>query len=202
MTALPTSFNDDSQWCNARKRQGDGNCHRPAGWGTDHPGVGKCKLHGGMLNGPRIAGKRMLAEKKARAFLHEQGVRPIIDPVGEFIEFAAEVRATYEFLRDAVAQISVANFEQLDDKGASQVRGLYQAMERAQDRAGRLLHDVNKLGLEERMVALSETHAEQIETVFNNTLAASGLTAEVQAHLRSLLIAELIKVSRQREIDP
>jgi hypothetical protein len=22
-------------------------CHRPAGWGTSHPGVGRCKLHGG-----------------------------------------------------------------------------------------------------------------------------------------------------------
>jgi len=30
------------------KTKGDGEpCKRPAGWGTDHPGVGRCKLHGG-----------------------------------------------------------------------------------------------------------------------------------------------------------
>jgi hypothetical protein len=37
-------------YCGARKRQptypGE-TCWRPAGWGTWHPGCGKCKLHGG-----------------------------------------------------------------------------------------------------------------------------------------------------------
>lgn len=33
--------------CGARKRNGEGVCQLPAGWGTDHPGTGRCKLHGG-----------------------------------------------------------------------------------------------------------------------------------------------------------
>src|SRR4051812_31727674 len=33
--------------CGAQKRQGTGSCGRPAGWGTSHPGWGRCKLHGG-----------------------------------------------------------------------------------------------------------------------------------------------------------
>ena len=33
--------------CGAKKRQGKGKCTRPAGWGTDHAGQGRCKLHGG-----------------------------------------------------------------------------------------------------------------------------------------------------------
>lgn len=40
--------------CGARKRGGDKKgepCQRPAGWGTDHPGTGRCKLHGGSLKG-------------------------------------------------------------------------------------------------------------------------------------------------------
>src|SRR5690349_3505226 len=32
--------------CGAKNRQGQP-CKRPAGWGTDHVGSGKCKLHGG-----------------------------------------------------------------------------------------------------------------------------------------------------------
>lgn len=28
-------------------------CGRPAGWGTNHPGVGRCKLHGGCSTGPK-----------------------------------------------------------------------------------------------------------------------------------------------------
>ena len=33
--------------CGAAKRQGGGPCTQKAGWGTDHVGEGKCKLHGG-----------------------------------------------------------------------------------------------------------------------------------------------------------
>jgi hypothetical protein len=33
------------RYCGAAKRQGDGTCSRPAGWGTGHPGYGTCKLH-------------------------------------------------------------------------------------------------------------------------------------------------------------
>ena len=34
--------------CGAPRRQGvPGPCTRPAGWGTDHAGEGRCKLHGG-----------------------------------------------------------------------------------------------------------------------------------------------------------
>src|SRR5205823_12761118 len=38
------------RYCGARKRQPNHpgeTCRRPAGWGTWHPGVGRCKLHGG-----------------------------------------------------------------------------------------------------------------------------------------------------------
>jgi hypothetical protein len=49
-----TKFSDygphDSPYCGARKKQplypGE-TCRRPAGWGTVHAGVGRCKLHGG-----------------------------------------------------------------------------------------------------------------------------------------------------------
>ena len=40
----------DTPLCGARKRQprypGE-TCARPSGWGTEHPGYGRCKLHGG-----------------------------------------------------------------------------------------------------------------------------------------------------------
>lgn len=36
----------DGKYCGAKTRSG-GKCKRPAGWGTEHPGDGRCKLHGG-----------------------------------------------------------------------------------------------------------------------------------------------------------
>lgn len=40
-------------YCGAKLRKKDRTCRHPAGWGTDHPGVGRCRLHGGAsLCGP------------------------------------------------------------------------------------------------------------------------------------------------------
>jgi len=39
--------------CGRTKRDGSGeSCGLPAGWGTDHPGEGPCKLHGGNAGAP------------------------------------------------------------------------------------------------------------------------------------------------------
>lgn len=42
---------EPDRYCNGRKRTG-GYCTQRAGWGTDHPGTGRCKLHGGSSTGP------------------------------------------------------------------------------------------------------------------------------------------------------
>jgi hypothetical protein len=39
--------------CGAKTRDGTP-CAHPAGWGTDHPGVGRCKLHGGSTSRPML----------------------------------------------------------------------------------------------------------------------------------------------------
>jgi len=50
MTARSRPEPYDSPYCGARKRQPNflgETCRRPAGWGTWHPTIGRCKLHGG-----------------------------------------------------------------------------------------------------------------------------------------------------------
>ncbi|WP_157464919.1 hypothetical protein [Deinococcus apachensis] len=41
--------------CGAKHNKRPGTCKRPAGWGTDHPGEGRCKLHGGVGQKPSLA---------------------------------------------------------------------------------------------------------------------------------------------------
>src|SRR5262249_32735892 len=52
--------------CGARRKQGAGTCRQAAGWKTDHPGVGRCKLHGGGT-----PTKHGLYSKIKRKTLHE-----------------------------------------------------------------------------------------------------------------------------------
>lgn len=62
--------------CGAKTRNG-GHCQLTAGWGTQHPGNGRCKLHGGASPGaPIITGRYSLAhrkslEEKARTFAND-----------------------------------------------------------------------------------------------------------------------------------
>ena len=43
----PTQGEKNYPICGAERRQERGVCTRPSGWGTTHPGQGRCKLHGG-----------------------------------------------------------------------------------------------------------------------------------------------------------
>ena len=57
-------MSDPDTYCNGRQNgadvpkvdpgphAGDGYCKRPAGWGTEHQGEGRCKLHGGRSGRP------------------------------------------------------------------------------------------------------------------------------------------------------
>jgi hypothetical protein len=52
---------DKGSKCGAKTRGGHP-CGRPAGWGTPHPGSGRCKLHGGLSTGPKSTeGKKKIA---------------------------------------------------------------------------------------------------------------------------------------------
>jgi hypothetical protein len=57
VTTKKTSQNKphDKNICGAKGKQSGLPCARPAGWGTSHPGEGRCKLHGGCSTGPKDA---------------------------------------------------------------------------------------------------------------------------------------------------
>lgn len=57
--------------CNAPIRRGDRAgrvCRQPAGFRTDHPGIGKCYLHGGSTYSHRKAAQRVMAEQMAATY--------------------------------------------------------------------------------------------------------------------------------------
>jgi len=50
---------DDYRRCGAKTRAGTP-CQQKAGWGTDHVGTGRCKLHGGKSTGAPQGNKNAL----------------------------------------------------------------------------------------------------------------------------------------------
>lgn len=61
MSESEAMSSSESPRCGARTRQG-GLCRHPAGYGTDHPGYGRCKFHlGSTRNGRVHAAKERIA---------------------------------------------------------------------------------------------------------------------------------------------
>lgn len=90
--------------CGATKRQGEGDCQRPAGWGTDHVGVGRCKLHGGKTRSHLVAAAQGMAE----IALKRLGV-PIVDadPSEQLLEMVRESAGNVACLRDLVGELEL-----------------------------------------------------------------------------------------------
>ena len=80
----------DTPTCDAQKRGSDGTCSLPAGWGTEHTGEGRCKLHGGAGGRPvehgRYSTKKQNLQEKLEQYRTE-------DSPGELWEELALLRA-------------------------------------------------------------------------------------------------------------
>ncbi|MEU8199526.1 hypothetical protein AB0C10_37655 [Microbispora amethystogenes] len=73
----------DRNKCHADKRdEGGGYCHQPAGWGTEHVGVGRCRKHGGNTPSHRAAAR----QEHARRAVVTYGLPREIDPAAALLE--------------------------------------------------------------------------------------------------------------------
>ena len=69
-------------FCGAQRRHQGSDCRRPSGWGTNHPGWGRCKLHGGSTDSHVESAQIAQATEVARLF----GVPREVNPVDGIME--------------------------------------------------------------------------------------------------------------------
>ncbi len=88
----------DPDICGAKTRDGTP-CKRPAGWGTEHVGDGRCKTHGGNAGRPPKHGRYSV---KARDGLEEKirQYREDENPAGQWDELALLRALLQEWLDD------------------------------------------------------------------------------------------------------
>lgn len=82
--------------CGARLKNGPGTCTKAAGWRTDHPGEGRCYLHGGATP-PKTHGRYSQIQ---RAGLRERIERFEADP--DPLNLGAEIALLRAFLEDLI----------------------------------------------------------------------------------------------------
>jgi hypothetical protein len=151
--------------CGGKLLKRAGNCTRPAGWGTTHPGFGRCKLHGGSAPSGRSAGAR----KQAEAELARLSLPPVDDPLSALAAVTAEVLAWKDQMAGLVNKLTSVRYE--GDGMGEQLRAEVALFERALDRCEKFLTAMARLDIDDRLARITEARAAVFVAVL---LAALG----------------------------
>lgn len=198
MTVAKRSAGLDGK-CGAKKRQGTGFCTQRAGWGTDHPGVGRCKLHGGKTESHNQAAEVEVLRQAAQNL----GIVPDehVDPGQQMLDLIAEAARNLEFYRTLVGQLPThpsADKFTIEDGEPHWERGdpgiyaptrhqsgiptgeakrhiLVQMYDDERDRLANFVQVALRAGVEERRVRLAERDATMLQAAQVDTLTAMGL---------------------------
>ena len=192
MTPAGKAPGRDKRYCGAKKHQGEGNCTRPAGWGTPTPGEGPCKLHGGCTPTVTRGSERQRAEREARkaleGFTEFEAVR---DPIERLRLLAGRAEAWMVALEAKVAELTAIRYSA---ETAEQIRGEVQLYERAMTATGKVLVDLARLNLDERAIRLQEAQVQLLAAALGQALAEADLEPAQQQAIRTR-VAELIEAS-------
>lgn len=189
-----------------RDEHGNDLCTRPAGWGTSHPGHGRCKLHGGATPNHEVAGMVAMAEQAVKTYGLPVDVSPtdaLLDEVKWTAGHVAWLRArVQEMEADALSwgKRSTVDKQSGENPGVDTTEGaappvlldLYQ-------RERKHLLDVCKAaiaaGIEERRVRLAESQGALLADVIRRILGDLNLTPQQQALVPDVVPRHLRAVS-------
>lgn len=101
MTAEQNGSGMIRQLCGALKVDGTGPCRKRAGWGTDHVGIGNCRLHFGATRNHRKAAQ----VEKARQEVVRYGLPLDVHPIDALLEMVREAAGNVAFLRGRVSEL-------------------------------------------------------------------------------------------------
>ena len=182
--------------CGAKGRAGRP-CAQRAGWGTPHPGIGACKLHGGSLPNHIKHAQREVIKQEALKL----GLPIEVDPATAIIQLVWQCAGDLAFYRSLVERENLLQVE-TGPGGSSKVTPhpwtvLYH---QAEDRLANVSQAALRAGVEERRVRLAERDATAIFAAIQVALSALGVSdADVQ-RFRALFSAELDRQSSMAAI--
>lgn len=178
--------------CGAKRHQGEGTCAKPAGWGTNHVGIGRCRLHGGSTRDHVKAAKKQIAQRAMETY----GLPIEINPVDALLDEVHRTAGHVAWLGGRVRELSGADLvwsktKEVDkaatenpgvDTTESAVTHMWLQLYRAERKH---LVDVTKTaiaaGIEERRVQLAEAQGTMLATVIRAVLDDLHLSAEQRA---------------------
>lgn len=192
--------------CGAQKANDPGShCTRPAGWGTDHPSIGRCKWHGGATPSHNVAAERELLIRDCKVL----GLPLDITPEQALLDAVKEAAGNVRFYRAMVQELpqhptpdEYLPPEEGEEKGRWErgepgiyartyhISGLPTGEAKAhilvalynaeRDRLDTYVKTALQHKVSERLVALAEADAAAVAQAQINALLAMGLAARLE----------------------
>lgn len=174
--------------CNARVKSGDGYCGRPAGWGTDHKGQGRCKLHGGSTPLHQVSAEIATA----REAVNELNLSREIHPMDALLEELWRTAGAVEWLGQKVGSIEEDSLVAPTGGGQGAIPewkvnvwvGFWESERSHLAKVSKLCLDA---GIDERKVRLAEHQGQTIAKVLQGVVSDLGLTKAQQDKVPELV---------------
>lgn len=150
----------DDQRCTATSKQTGGRCRK-----RRRPGLTVCYYHGGKAPRADVVVRETLAIRGMDAL--RDPARPVTDPLGDLLTVAARAHRLMEVLESQASALKAMRYQ---GEGGEQTRAELMAYERSLDRCARILADIVKLGIDERLARVSEVLAGHVVRSHQETL--------------------------------
>jgi P27 family predicted phage terminase small subunit len=184
--AVPIAPPAQRRWCEEHQR---GECkHRRQDGSWCHQyrlvaGLDVCRKHGGKtIEQLREDGRVRALEAQAARLLYRHDAAPVTNPLEALQSLAGRALALEQVIGEKVNELRSLRYE--TEGGGEQIRGELQVLERAMDRCGRMLTDIAKLGIEDRLAVIREKTARMLEEALTAALQKSGADLGGQAAAR------------------
>lgn len=160
-------------------------------------GLDICAKHGGGHPVAREMGKRVMENRIERHRLGKLADKYGLDelnPLQAMQKLVQEVLMLKEHLYEQIANMDAEDWTYTDRIGVEQARQVFQMYERAVERSSRLLVDLGKLNIDDRLAKVSEKQAEVVAVVMEKVLTAMELDEERRDEAKTLLGQEFRKL--------
>lgn len=167
----------DPARCKAHsKRQAGGQCQQ-------HPMAGQevCASHGGRAPQAKAAAAVRTTEEQIRKTLGALTIVPVVNPLAELQDLAGEAKAWKQVCHDHMAALTAMRY---GTEGGEAIRGEIVLFERALDRCGKILVDIAKLNIDERLARVSEAQLDLTTRALAAWMAEAGMDVEQQQEAR------------------
>ncbi|MDG4791997.1 hypothetical protein O7626_39985 [Micromonospora sp. WMMD1102] len=223
MTAVDEGKEHDKRLCLGKKRMkqrpgaktgknpvfddaGNELCTRPAGWGTSHPGIGKCKLHGGNTPDHVTHGQKERARQAVATF----GLPRQVDPRDALLEEVYRTAGAVDWLHQQVQALraddviwgkaeevekQAGEFPGTDTTSKAAVHVWVQLWQAERAHLVKVAKEAISAGIEERRVRLAEQQGALLAGAIRAILGDLDLSPEQQTRAAQVVPFRLREVA-------